>query len=267
MKRSVTYLIFLIIFPLTLGLSGCGAKGSTETNDSSLTLRTYTVPQGRAEDLSGTLNQVLGLDNYKHDVGRAWVAGSQQILVLAPTGMQDSIATSLKQILANDFYKTKLPPLRLNAWLVDAYPGKGPVDPSLKVIQPALESFAEDMGPAHFVAAHYFTAVSDVGAQTDMRPLARYELVYTLTRSEGGLILKFGYSQPASGNNGWVNSLKGQVTTQVGQILVLGLVSDRTTNDSGAAHEGGREVSANAKSKVGSVHRLLVVRIAPTNQG
>lgn len=267
MKHSVTYLIFLILFPLALGLSGCGAKGSAERNDSSLTLRTYTVPQGRAEDLSGTLNQVLGLGNYKHGVGRAWVAGPQQILVLAPTDMQGSIAASLKQILANDSDTAKSPPLRLNAWIVDAYPGHGPADPSLKTIQPALENFAEDMGPAHFVAAHYFTAVSDVGAQTDMRPLARYELIYTLTRSEGGLILKFGYSQPASANNGWVNSLKGQVTAQVGQSLVLGLVSDRPTNDSSVAHEGGREVNANAKSNVGSVHRLLVVRIAPANQG
>ncbi|HVC29315.1 MAG TPA: hypothetical protein VNF48_07150 [Gammaproteobacteria bacterium] len=250
MKHSVTRLIFLTLFLLPLGLAGCGAQGSNETNNSSLIMRTYTVPEGRAVDLSQTLNQVLGLDNYKHDVGRAWAAGPQQLLVLAPAGMQDSIATSLQQILAKSSDTAKMPLLRLNAWIVDVYPGRGPTDPSLKSIQPALEAFSQDMGPAHFVQAHYFTAVSDVGSHTLLMPLNLYHLSYTLARSNGGLIFNFQYGQPANDKGGYVQ-LNGQVTVQLAQNLVLGLISDRPAEHSG----------------IGLVHRLLVVRIAPANQG
>jgi len=250
MRHILTYLIILILFPLTLGLSGCGAQGSNETNDSSLIMRTYTVPEGRAEDLRMALNQVLGLDNYKHDVGRAAIAGPQQILVLAPAGMQDSIATSLQQILAKSSDTAKMPLLRLNAWIVDAYPGHGPADPFLKSIQPALEAFSQDMGPAHFVQAHYFTAVSDVGPHTLLMPLNGYHLSYTLAKSNGDLVFNFQYGQPANDKGGDVK-LNGQVTVQLGQNLVLGLISERPAERSG----------------IGLVRRLLVIRIAPANQG
>lgn len=251
MKHSVTRLIFLVLFLLPLGLAGCGAQGSNETNNSSLIMRTYAVPEGRAEDLSQTLNHLLRMNNTKQYVGTAYAASPTQVLVLAPADMQDSIAASLKQVFAKSSDTAKMPVLRLNAWVVDAFPGPGPADPSLKSIQSALEIFAENMGPAHFVQAHYLTAVSDVGAHTLISPLSRHHLAYWLGRSEGGLILNFAYGQPANDKKGGYVELNGQVTVQLGQNLVLGLISDRP-----AEHAG-----------VGLIHRLLVVRITPANQG
>ncbi|MGH8279646.1 MAG: hypothetical protein ACRETQ_08815 [Gammaproteobacteria bacterium] len=251
MKHSVTRLIFLALLLLPLGLAGCGAQGNNETNHSSLIMRAYSVPEGRAEDLSQTLNHLLRMNNTKQYVGTAWAASSQQVLVLAPAGMQDSIATSLKQVLAKSPDTAKMPPLRLNAWIVDAYPGPGPADPALKSIQPALAAFSEDMGPAHFVLAHYLTAVSDVGSRTDLLPLPDYTLTYTIGRSESSLSLNFQYHQIVHDKYGMSPvGLNGQVTVKLGQNLVLGLISDRP-----AEHPA-----------VGLVQKLLVIRIEPVNQ-
>lgn len=256
MRGLFKLLMFLALFPLMLWLTACGANGSTGTNASSLTLRAYTVPASRAEDLSQTLNHLLRMGDGKTDVGRAWVAGPGQLLVLAPAQMQSSIADSLKQIVTSDQNVATPQPLRLNAWVVDAYPGTGPADPSLKAIQPALAAFVEDMGPAHFMRAHYLTAVSDVGAHIDLMPFPHGELSYSILSSEDGLVLNFDYHQLWSGVNGSFVMLQGRVTVPMGQTTVLGLVSDRPTNHAGS----------DTSPSVDLIHRLLVVRITPANQ-
>lgn len=250
-------LILLALFPLILWLTACGANGSNGTNSSSLTLRTYSVPESRAEDLSQSLNHVLRMGEGKTDVGRAWVAGPGQLLVLAPAQMQHSVALSLAQIVASDKNATKSQPLRLNAWVVDAYPGNGPVDPSLKAIQPALDEFATNMGPAYFRQAHYLTAVSDIGANTDLMPFPHAALDYSIISGDNGLTLNFDYHQPASNlTNGNFVRLQGRVTLAMGQTTVLGLVSDRPTD----------RATSGTRTNTGLVRTLLVVRITPANQ-
>jgi hypothetical protein len=256
MKKPAILLILLTLATLSVALTGCGATNHADSDKASLTMRTYTVPASRAENLSDTLNHVLRMDNDKQDVGRAWVAGPGQILVLAPARMQASIGESLKAIVGDEGAAPKPQPLRLNAWVVDAYPGRGPDDASLKTIKPALEAFAADMGPSHFVGVHYLTAVSDAGERTDMQPSMNNHLFYTISKSEGGLVINFNYAEEISSNfaknfaqRGNVD-LHGQVTTKLGQTLVLGLVSERPD-----------------RKGPSSIHRLLVIRIVPANQG
>jgi hypothetical protein len=242
-KRFTILLILLTLATLTLGLAGCGANGSIQTDDAALILKTYTVPASRAEDLSDTLNHVLRMNDDKNDVGRAWVAGPGQILVLAPARMQDSIEDSIKEIVSHEGAVTKPEPLRLEAWVVDVYPGKEKDDPALKTIQPALDAFAADMGPSHFVAGHYLTGVSDAGVLAEISPIASEALDYRVTPTEGDAILEFRYRDSGA-------HLNGRVTTKLGQNLVLGLASDRPDGKSARP-----------------VRRLLVVRIVPANQG
>ncbi|MGH8399718.1 MAG: hypothetical protein ACRESU_01345 [Gammaproteobacteria bacterium] len=226
-----------------MSLAGCGAKGSIESDDAALTLKTYTVPASRAEDLSDTLNHVLRMNDDKNDIGRAWVAGPGQILVLAPARMQDSIANSIKEVVGHEGTAAKPEPLRLEAWVVDTYPGKGPNDPTLKTIQPALDAFAADMGPSHFVAGHYLTSVSDAGVLAEISPIGSEALDYRVTPTEARVVLEFRYRDSGA-------HLNGKVTSNLGQTLVLGLASDVSDGK-------------NARS----VRRLLVVRIVPANQG
>lgn len=256
MRNAIKLLMVLALLPLFIGLTACGANGNTGTNSSSLTLHTYTVPASRAEDLSQALNHLLRMGDGKTDVGRAFVAGPGQLLVLAPSQLQASIADSLKQVMAHDQNASTSQPLRLNAWIVDAYPGNGPEDASLKAIQPALAAFVADMGAAHFVQAHYLTAVSDIGAQTDLMPFPHADLSYSIISSEVGLVLNFDYHQLWSNQNGEFVRLQGRVTVPMGQTTVLGLVSDRPEID----------VQPSSRSKVDLIRRLLVVRITPAKQ-
>ncbi len=271
MRYPAKTLIGFASLALVLSLTACGARENNTSSDaSSLTLHTYTVPDGRAKTLSITLNHVLGMGDDKNQMGRTWSIEPGQILVLAPERMQDSIAASIKQIVGKNSAAAQPPqPVRLNAWIVDAYPGSGQSDPSLKAIEPALTAFSEAMGTAHFMAAHYLTAVSDVGSQTVLHPLPDHRFSYEVNRSDGGLVLKFNYSNDyrqrtvelgqvvvQSGRVG----LQGQVTVQLGQTLVLGLISDRTIEQSGAHHQASRAASSagtantDASQNAGVIH-------------
>ncbi|MGH7239696.1 MAG: hypothetical protein ACREHG_06475, partial [Candidatus Saccharimonadales bacterium] len=198
-------------------------------------------------------------------------------LVLAPERMQASIAASIKQIMGKTATAKASRPLRLNAWVVDAYPGSGQSAPSLKAIQPALDAFSKATGPAHFVQAHYLMAVSDIGVQTVLQPSSNLSLSYKVSRGDDGLILGFDYrsnyvnvfaNTTVRGSGG----LQGQVSVQPGQTLVLGLISEWPIKPSGAGHSKvATASSAGAAGKddtqsAGAVHRLLVVRITSADQ-
>ena len=99
----------------------------------------------------------------------------------------------------NDNTAAKPQPLRLNAWLVDAYPGKGANDPVLKTIQPALNAFAAEMGTSHFAAGHYLTSVSDAGQLAQVSPTPGESLEYRVTPTEGGVVLDFNESNQVVG--------------------------------------------------------------------
>lgn len=244
MKKSIILLILLGLAALSIGLTGCGAKGNGDSDDAALTMRAYTVPVSQTEAIAKTLRGLLatGKGNTAY-LGDASVTSPGQIVVLAPGNMQDSIANSVKAIVSNAGTAEKPQPLRLNAWVVNTYPGKGPDDPQLKTIQPALDAFAADMGPSHFAEAHYLTAVSDAGAPAGISPMGSEALNYRITPTEGGVVLAFHYRYNGA-------HLDGQVTTKLSQNLVLGLASD--VPDGANAHP---------------VRRLLVVRIVPANQG
>lgn len=253
MRVSTKLLTGLGIFVIAIGLSACGVKGKDADGGASLVLRTYAVPDGRAKDLSRTLNRVLSAGDDKKQVGRTWFSGPGQLLVLAPERMQDSIALSIKEMTGKNPQAAASPqPLRLNAWIVDAYPGKGPVDPSLAAIQPALAAFSKAMGPTHFTLAHYLTAVSNVGFNTTLLPLPGRSFSYELNSSGNSLVLRFDYRDSYRHR---AVGLDGQTVAQLGQTLVLGLISER--NAKGSAGDKGDVV----------VHRLLVVRITSPTQG
>jgi hypothetical protein len=257
-NRFRNLLILLTCTAMAALLTSCSGDAPGHHSDSSLTLRTYTVPQGDAEALSTALNHVLGLDNYKHDIGRTYWSGPGQVLVLAPASMQDSIANSIKEMVGQNKSATNTQPLRLNFWVVDVYQGIGAVDPNLKTIQPALESFEEDSGPAHFTQKHYFTAVSDSGADTTMSPLPYYDLEYSIAENRDRLLLKFDYRHHFIGQP--VEMLSGQVTTRLGQTLVLGLLAAPS-----AGGQGNQKLNraADDVQQTGLRYKLLVMRIVP----
>jgi hypothetical protein len=251
-------LISLTCVALATTLSSCSADSPNPTSDASLTLRTYTVPQGDAQALSSALNHVLGLDNYNHDIGRTYWSGPGQVLVLAPARLQDSIANSIKEMVGQNKLAADARPLRLNFWVVDVYQGVGGVDPNLKTIQPALQSFEEDSGPAHFTQKHYFTAVSDSGADTTMSPLPYYDLQYSITENKDRLMLKFDYRHHFIGQP--VEMLSGQVTTRLGQTLVLGLLAGSSAGGQGNAK---LNRAADDAQQAGLRYKLLVMRVVP----
>jgi len=255
-------LILLASVAFSIALTSCSADSPDHASDASLTLRTYTVPQGDAQALSTALNHVLGLDNYQHDIGRTFWSGPGQVLVLAPARLQDSIANSIKEMVGQSNLATNARPLRLNVWIVDVYQGPGALDPNLKAIQSALQSFEEDSGPAHFAQKHYFTAVSDPGADTIMSPLPYYNLEYSITGDRDRLMLKFDYRHHFIGQP--VEMLSGQVTTQLGQTLVLGLLAG---SSAGVGANSKENRTADDAQEAGLRYKLLVMRIVPTTQG
>lgn len=268
MNRISKPLILLACAGLATALVSCSANSHDQTrfpdadSDGTLTLRTYAVPPGDAQALSGALNHVLGLDNYKHDIGRTYVSGPGQVLVLAPAPLQASIADAINQIVSRNRYATGAQPLRLNVWLVDVYEGTGNPDPALKTIQPALQSFEQDSGPAYFALKHYFTEVSDPGAETTMAPLPYYLLNYSISGNKDGLTLKFDYRHHFTGPGG-AEMLSGQVTTRLDQTLVLGLLAGPSAGEgTESVHRGG-----GAGQAPGSRYKLLVIRIVPAAQG
>lgn len=266
------------VIALITALSACGNRGANTDRSASLTLQTYTVPDGQARHLSETLSHVLGFSNDKNPVGTSWWAGSNRVLVLAPKRLQDSIAASLKEIASkNGSFGKPFGPVRLNAWVVDAYPGKGPNDPHLKSIQRALNAFSKEMGPAHFVSAQYLTAVSDIGAHTVLTPSLTRNFRYVVKASSGGVSLNFSYSHnssvrlPNGGSATGQVGLKGQVTLPFGQTVILGLISDQKAGDgSSAANEAipatAGHATGDSMGMAGVVHRLLVVRLTPVHR-
>ncbi|HET7650251.1 MAG TPA: hypothetical protein VFL15_06095 [Gammaproteobacteria bacterium] len=257
MKKPIILLILLGLATLSIGLSGCGTKGNGDSDDAALTMRAYSVPAGQTDAIARTLTQLLstGKGNTTY-LGYASVPSPGQVVVLAPANMQASIAESVKAIVSHTGAISKPEPLQLKAWVVDAYPGKGPDDPQLKSIQPALDAFATDMGPSRFVGIHYLTAVSDPGIHAGLSPDPGTSLQYRVEQNQGNVVLYFNYMEPGltiySKNISTQADvdLHGTVTTKLGQTLVLGLVSERPDGKG-----------------PGSIHRLLVVRITPANQG
>lgn len=241
---------------MAVGLDGCSAGSGGQTSDASLTLRTYGVPQGNAKSVSSTLNSVLDMYDSKQATGKTWATGPNQVLVLAPAGMQDSIANSITQIAEQDQSATPTKTLQLNAWLVDVYSGQGSLDPSLKVIQPALKDFESNVGPVHFAQSQYFTAVSDVGTEAHISPQPPYSFTYTITNSRGGLGLRFFLAGP--------QSVSGQVSTQLGRSLVLGLMSGWQAS---RPQHADIRTGAGGGQQAEPSYRLLVIRVVPASQG
>lgn len=249
--------LFLISFSVIAAtLTGCSAH---QGDDAALTLRTYVVPPGEARTLTFTLNSVLNVDVAHHAVGKASVSGSRHILVLAPKDLQPSIAASIAQIIRRGGQRALAQPVRLNIWVVNAYPGSGPLDSRLRTIAAALKTFAQDSEPAHFTQQHYFTAVTDMGATGTIAPLSNYFFHYTLTGSRNGITVSFYYRNNPAGHqfSGGQVDMRGRVTIAPGQTVVLGTAAEQSTTSRG--HEASNSVQS-AKPQ----YRLLVVRVTPT---
>lgn len=85
MRNSAKILLGLAILALVMGLAGCNGGGDSASDpggNSSLVLRTYKVPDGRAVSVAAALNGIL--KGGKNTIGSASTATHGQILVLAP---------------------------------------------------------------------------------------------------------------------------------------------------------------------------------------
>ncbi len=117
------------------------AGGGTEPPS---TLRVYTVPAERAQELQLALAGALGNN------GRVSLALPDQLIVVAPQTLQTSVAENL-----GDLMKAAQPaapdpgPVRLTAWVVDVA-DEVTVDPRLKPVEATMDTLRETLAAPGF---------------------------------------------------------------------------------------------------------------------
>lgn len=121
------------------------------------TLRVYTVPVERAQELQLALAVALGKN------GSVSLARPDRLIVVAPQMLQTSVAENL-----GDLMKAAPPaapdpgPVRLQVWVVDVA-DTAAVDPRLKPIETALHALRESLVAPGFVLFAQSAITGDVG--------------------------------------------------------------------------------------------------------
>lgn len=151
----------LAVLLAALALGGCGnADKDAKSPADGMTMRVYTVPPERAQDLASSLNQALA-PSQEHALGKATLGSDGQIIVLAPDSLHPSIEKSLQDITsATPAVGNSNPQLRLRLWSVDAVPATGEDSSGLAGIKGALDELRKQRGPLHFVLRDEIESVS-----------------------------------------------------------------------------------------------------------
>ncbi|HET8941076.1 MAG TPA: hypothetical protein VFN13_03725, partial [Rudaea sp.] len=142
---------------VALVLGGCGNLNppSGGDNTAKMELRVYQVPPEHTQDLKHALqtNFQAGSDS-KTPIGSVSSPAPGQLLVLAPSSLQDSIASSLKSLSGTANSTTPATPpmqIRLQFWSVDAIAGAGVDGAELGGLSEALAQTRKSLGVVHFV--------------------------------------------------------------------------------------------------------------------
>ncbi len=138
----------VLILMALLGLVGCDAMRSPAAipeSENPKLLRVYEVPLERSEDIATSLAMALGPVGSVRRVGE-----SNQVLVLAPSVMHSSIASSIEAMVKNttpDGDESTDLAVRVDAWIVDAADVQ---DERLAPIASVLELMSRESGVASY---------------------------------------------------------------------------------------------------------------------
>lgn len=146
-------------------------------------LRVYTVPAERAEALRDALAGAIGKN------GRVSLAPPDRLLVVAPDGLQTSVAENLGSLMQAAPPAAPDPgPVRLITWVVDVAEGNT-VDPRLEPIEATLAALREPLAATGFALFGQIAITGDVGerAPTQSAGDGRTQLQVRLSQTEGGV--------------------------------------------------------------------------------
>ncbi len=129
------------------------AGGGTEPPS---TLRVYTVPADRAQEIYNALRGALGKN------GSVSLALPDQLIVVAPQTLQTSVAENLGDLMKAAPPAADPGPVRLQVWVVDVA-DTATVDPRLKPVETALNALRESLVAPGFVLFAQSAITGDVG--------------------------------------------------------------------------------------------------------
>ncbi len=157
--------------------------GAGEGAEPPSTLRVYTVPAERAQELQLALANALGKN------GRVSLAPPDRLIVVAPQVLQTSVAENLGELMKAAPPAAADPgPVRLVTWVVDVA-DVATVDTRLKPIESTLAALRESLAAPGFALFGQIAISGDVGerAPTQSAGDGRTQLEVRLTPAEGGV--------------------------------------------------------------------------------
>lgn len=209
--RVVTLLIAL------LALSACGDDaGEASSSEEALTLKTYEVPEGSANEISNTVVFLLRSDS--KGMGRARALGSDQIAVLAPASIHEGVEALINS--ATEAQASDSSRIRFHFWLVAIQPGESSdLEDSLAPISEALQSVSDNLGPAAFTRLDYLEQVVDSQSRVSRirGNKLQAEVTSPMVRADR-VSASLELHSPESGY------LETEMTIKAGETIVLGLV-------------------------------------------
>lgn len=188
-------------------------------------LRAFDVPQALASELANVINSQLYRAKDEAPLGRATVGPGGQLLVTAPPGVLDGVASLLKRIEAAP--PAAPPVVVLTWWMVQATPSDvaTPLPPALKEVAPALEAVAAADGPRSFSLVEKLTLQQASGAEAHLegRDLSVHQ---TASARDGKVLAEVSLSRIRGPGN-----VRTQVALPEGQLLVLGQIGALPASD------------------------------------
>lgn len=210
----------LLVFVATLGVgltTACAppweAPAPTPTTGpvTDVALVTYTVPNGRAEEIAAVLSRVLGGDT---PTGRASVGPSGEVVVVAPAAVQTGIQSLIKRVTETP--ATPAQDVELEYWLVVGWPGEAERPAELGPIGAALDTIVAVAGPTQFRVEERIHLRSGVEQNGEAASPHTHVEQYARLAPDGAILADVNVR---SDNN---SRLHTRVSLAPGQLLVLG---------------------------------------------
>jgi len=177
-------------------------------------LRSYTLPSGRGQQVSSILSSLL----YRKEkpLGRAALTPDGQLVVVAPTGIQEGLDKLLSNMGSSE--ATAPPTVAITYWLVVGRPASEPDATRLPaVLQPMVDAVLANQGPMELALLETMTlrSLSDATG----RAAGRYANANQVASVAGDKIVA-DISLEALG--GGPSSFSTRLSLPAGKLLVLG---------------------------------------------
>lgn len=199
-----------------LGLVGCHAP--SDHPKTAMELKIYAVPAQQSSQLASALGNALG------KTANVTEPAAGKLLVYAPRDAQDSIAATLASLGNASPEKQVDAQVEVHFWMVDALPGAGPDDATLKPLAPALDGLSKNLGPLHFQLYQSVSARTSVGnraAAISTAPAGGYSSSFFFgINTVIGSTIDLWMDYEDHGATG-LAKFKTQISTQSGHYVVL----------------------------------------------